>query len=177
MTICTKFRYTWPSVFSQKCKSLQTDEGQQVIKKRAWTFSSGELKKTNAIGYKIYRDKHCQMLVCDTNGRGFTWCTRLGDSWDLWERRTPMVHLILSTYSFWKTLYFLKLCLARHCITELLCCYMWGSSHDRSLQSTIFSFNYPDFELSIIFEFWIEYTKIYKCVTIVLRYSVKVYIR
>lgn len=138
MTICTKFRYTWPSVFSQKCKSLQTDEGQQVIKKRAWTFSSGELKKTNAIGYKIYRDKHCQMLVCDTNGRGFTWCTRLGDSWDLWERRTPMVHLILSTYSFWKTLYFLKLCLARHFITELLCCYMWGNSIDRTLQSTIF---------------------------------------
>lgn len=152
MTICTKFRYTWPSGFSQKCKKFT--DGRRATsdqKARLNLWFRWVKKKTNAIGYKIYRDIHCQMLVCDTNGRGFTWCTRLGDSWDLWERRTPMVHLILSTYSFWKTLYFLKLCLARHFITELLCCYMWGNSHDRTLQSTIFFFNYPDFELSIIF--------------------------
>lgn len=139
MTICTKFRYTWPSGFSQKCKKFT--DGRRATsdqKARLNLWFRWVKKKNNAIGYKIYRDIHCQMLVCDTNGRGFTWCTRLGDSWDLWERRTPMVHLILSTYSFWKTLYFLKLCLARHFITELLCCYMWGNSHDRTLQSNIF---------------------------------------
>lgn len=39
-------------VLVKNAKSLQTDEGQQVIKKRAWTFGSGELKKTKQLGIK-----------------------------------------------------------------------------------------------------------------------------
>lgn len=134
--------------------------------------------------YKIYRVIHCQILVCDTK-----WGVHVMHEIKrllgfVREEDALMVHLIMTTYSFWKTFYFLKLRLSSSLYYWVVIC---EAIPMIVFCSQLFFFKLSWFWVINHFAFLLTFNQLnwiymYKStgilsVTGVLRYSIKAYIR